>query len=290
LEKVVKVAILMLLLISILFLPIGHVRADEPQNVSVSWIVDSQSYKRALVSVVLGDAVYEFLFDINIARSGSETYFNISFTSENGQKAWVLCRLADVLGGAPYTRYCQTVEAFRLDIPSWAVKVLTAILIGALVTVVAYLVYLVLTQLVAGGLLQFLTTTAVGQFAWASLPWVLLTLFQERNPDGSVTLYFPYSPTDYISDLIGKGSYAITTNRSWWLVQRKGWWIFTYFVASWWGPVVPPEDWCKTPPIIPIPAPIRYNVSASFLWWPVKPFAGENITLFSSSFAPNGSI
>jgi PKD repeat protein len=79
----------------------------------------------------------------------------------------------------------------------------------------------------------------------------------------------------------------MATNISWYTIEPRGWWIFRWYEAHYYGPVVSPEDWCKG--IIPPTTPKVWSPIASFACT-IQPYAGQNITFLSTSYAPNGTI
>jgi hypothetical protein len=263
------------------------------KDISLTWLIDTPTYKQAFVTVKLEEQTYEFLLNVSVIKNGSEMLFNVSTNLPGYGPVYILCRNPDTLGGAPYTSICHTVETFHMHLPAWLVEALTYILIGvsiALIAAVAYLVYEMIAGLISKNMAGFLATISI---AFTSIPYVLLTLFQDRNSDGSVDIHFPYKYTsgsdyDYAWYLVNNfGIYAMATNTSWYTIQPQKRLIFNWYEAHYYGPVVSAEDWCKgtIPPI----APKVWSPIASFAYT-IQPYAGQNVTFLSISYAPNGTI
>ncbi|MEM3629146.1 MAG: PKD domain-containing protein [Candidatus Bathyarchaeia archaeon] len=277
------------------------------QNISRTWIVNTPNYKEAIINIITTEQTFEFHFNITIIEDDFETIFNVSTSLPDIGPVYFISRFPDTLGGAPYTGRCTTVEAFRLDIPSWLVPILESILAALtcalLVAIIIVIVDMILEILCSEGLVSGPLWDFIGRFGTVllSIPWIFLTVFQEKNPDGSVTLYFPYMYTegsnfDYAIDLLfNYNEYAIASNMSWWRivkhVYRVFWLEFIWFSAEWYGFVYPPEEWCKpTPPIIILPQPWIYKPMPLFVYGPQPPFVGDAVTFISASYSPNGTI
>jgi hypothetical protein len=268
------------------------------KDVSLTWLIDTPTYKQALVTVKLEEQTYEFLLNVSVVKNGSEMLFNVSTNLPGYGPVYILCRNPDTLGGAPYTSMCHTVETFHMHLSAWLVEALTYILMGvsiALIAAVAYLVYEMIAGLISKDMAGFLATVSI---AFTSIPYVLLTLFQDRNSDGSVDIHFPYKYTsgsdyDYAWYLVNNfGIYAMATNTTWYTIEPRVykilWWTIVWFEAHYYGPVVSPEKWCKGE--IPPVQFKQYQPIASFAFYHPEPYEKQNVTFISTSYAPNGTV
>jgi len=287
LRKVVSRIMLAILLLAFTF-PINPAHADVQnvslnlaqitvQNISITWIINTTDYKEAILEARLKEGILRFYFKVNVIQNCSETYYNITIVNPESLETWVLVSVPDTLYDAPSG---VTVETWRLDIPSWVVDILIPILLVTTIVLVIYFVYQLLTPLLSGELLEFIS--GLGGFLWASIPWIFLTLCMDKNPDRSLTLYFPYSPSDYVLGFLMENRYVLATELNWWEIVKKSytflWITFTWFEAIWlyWR--------------IPSPPPLNRPPSASFIWWPEAPFIWENVTFVSTCFDPDGHI
>jgi len=286
-KRMVSAMMLAIMLLVAFAIPINPARATvqsislnpaqfSVQDISVILTIDTPNYKEGFATVKLKECVLDFYFKINVTQNGSETYYAITITNSESAEMQVYASVPDKLYDAPSG---VAVDAFRLDIPGWVVDILIPTLFGATIVLVAYLIYARLLPLLYGDLLEFFN--GLGGFVWASIPWIFLTLCSDRNPDGSLTLYFPYSPVEYIINFLASFSYPLATEYGWWLIVKKSWtflWFtFTWFEAIW--------LYSRVSQI-----PLNKPPSASFVWTPETPSIGQEVTFISTSFDPDGYI
>jgi len=287
------------ILIATVCAPVNVVHASSGpgiKNIAVTRLIDDPTTKRTLFVITTEEDTYHIIVDANITTVGNETLIDLSATLYNPHNETITAsaQIPDTLTDAPY--YNGPVEAFRLYLEKWVVDVLRVAL--AIVLVVAFIWQIVdiIEDFIEHPLLETLKTLFFGgPFIWASLPWVLLTILQDTNPDGSIDIYFPYLPLWPHINLILNKNYYIATKFSWWRISELEvytdvpipWWLgggvwhivwYTYYVAQWSTTRMPQpsEHWSPT---------------AEFIWTPNQPVADENATFDGSpSFAPSGFI
>jgi len=248
------------------------------RSISVTWIVNTPSYKEALATVELEEGIFNFHVIETVLNDGLETYVDLTLTDSEGNEIRIKAAIPDTLTDAPPSK-SMNVEAWRLDIPGWAVVALRLILLAAVIVLVVYLVVATLNPLLDGDLWGFFN--GLGGFVWASIPWVLLTLLGDANDDGSVTLFFPHSPIDYVVGYLSDLRYVVATALNWWEINKKSA-GFLFFYWEWYE-----ATWLYSRAAIEIP---NVSPSASFRWFPEKPFALDTVSSFSTSFDPDGYI
>jgi hypothetical protein len=310
-EKKIISSTLTLLLLVAFTLPLNPAHASSKivsenttlqkiKDISLTWLIDTPTYKQALVTVKLEEQTYEFLLNVSVIKNGSEMLFNVSTNLPGYGPVHVLCRSPDTLGGAPHTSICQTVETFHMHLTAKLVIALKVLLVGltiALIVATAYLIYETIEaeNLITKEMASFFATVSI---AFLSIPFVLWTLLQDENPDGSVDIHFPYKYTsgsdyDYAWDLVNNfGIYAMATNTTWYTIEPRVykilWWTIVWYEAHYYGTVVSPEKWCKGE--IPPVQFRQYQPIASSAFYPPEPYEKQNITFISTSYAPNGTI
>ncbi len=263
-----------LLLILILLLP-TRAAQGRVENASIEWLVDQPDYKEAVVSVVTHNGTYHVIIKANITIYGPETYINITAAlNPEGFSFNAAIAIPDLLYDAPYTS--QSVPAFHIHFPPWAVEALKAILVFVIIFAMFYF-FEALLDLISSGLSALLQQNHF--FVWASLPWVFLTIFsQDQNDDGSLNLYIPYDEEDLA---LLPDNYIIATARSWWLITEQEFSFlflhFTWYSARWLQERVQTEI-VNQPPW------------ASFEWAPNTPNFGQTVVFTSTSFDPDGTI
>jgi PKD repeat protein len=260
------------------------------QNLEVTKLVDERNHKKTFFVITTDENTYHIIVEANITTIGTETFIDLSATLFNPENETITAtaRIPDTLTDAPY--YSGAVEAFRLHLEAWVVTALKILLPIVIVVALIIQVIDIIEDYIEHPVLETLKTLLFGgPFIYASLPWVLLTLLQDTNQDGSFDMYVPYWPPSPHISLILQERYFIATNFNWWRISEQEvytdipipfdgvWHIvwFKYFIAQWWrsraqSRILPP--------------------TAEFIWRPNQPVVNETVTLISTSFAPNGTI
>lgn len=283
------------ILVATICYPVNAVQAS-PQpgikNIAVTRLVDDPTTKKTLFVITTEEDTYHIIVDANITTVGNETLVDLIATLYNplNESITASARIPDTLTDAPY--YNGSVEAFDLYLTKWVVDQLKFWLPIVIVVAFIWQIVDIIEDFIEHPLLETLKTLFFGgPFIWASLPWVLLTILQDTNPDGSIDIYFPYLPLNTHINLILNENYYIATKLSWWRISEHEvytdipipfdgvWHIvwYTYSVAQWWTTRV------HTPQIIP--------PTAEFIWTPNQPVVNENVTFDGSpSVAQSGYI
>ena len=276
-------------LIATFCLPIdvAHARV---QNISITKLIDQPNHKETLFVITTNENTYHILVTANLTVLGDETLIDLTATLINPHNGTIIAsaRIPDTLTDAPYLD--ESVEAFPIHFPDWVVDALKLALPIVMVVALVIQVYMILETIIEDVLEAILDIVLFGNFIYASLPWVLLTLLTDENPDGSVDLYVPYEPYWDHFMLLLEGHYFVATSLSWWEIvkhevytkvcipflgcYRIVW--FTYYTAEW--------VYARAEP--PAPKPPH----ASFEWEPIQPMVGEETVFNSTSFDPDGFI
>lgn len=286
-----------LFIISIVFictfcLPLSKVQA-KVQNISLTKLVDEQGYKETYFVFVENGKTFHILVTATINIVGSETLIGLTATLVNSHNATIdaSARIPDTLNDAPYTG--QSVEAFLIHFDDLVVDALKVALPVVIVVALVIQVYMILESIITDVLVAILDIVIFGNFIYASLPWVLLMLLNDENPDGSVDLFIPFSPFGEHFELLMDEHYFIATSLSWWEIEKHyvytdiclPWWLgggcYRIVWFSWFSP-----RWiCARagPPTLKPP-------QASFLWDPFQPTEGEEVLFASTSFDSDGYI
>jgi PKD repeat protein len=293
-KRLVAFSMILAILISACFLPINVAHTQDRSqvtNFSITKLIDEPYYKETFFEIATDETTYHIIVKANITVIGSEVFVELNATLFNPHNSTITAsaRIADTLTDAPY--YSGSVEAFRIHLEAWVVNALRIAL--PIVMVVAFIVqvYFIIEEFIAAPILQTLKTLLFGgPFIWASLPWVLLTLLQDTNLDGSFDLFVPYWPPWPHINLVLNEHYFLATNWSWWEIIKVevytdvwtpwGTWRivwFTYFEARWVRSRI-------------LPSPPKIPPTASFYWTPAQPIVGEEVVFTSTSFDPDGFI
>ena len=279
-----KIRLSVLLLVFLILVPVVCLPANAAsipsQNVAVTKLVDESNYKKTLFVIATSDNTYHIIVQANISEVGNEQLINLSATLYNPANETLIAsaRTPDTLTDAPY--YKGAVQAFRLHLTQDEVIVLDVALVVVLVAALVYQVYNIIEELIEQPISQALGTLLFGgPFIYASIPWVLLTVLRDTDPDGSINLYFPYAPLNVCVNLILQNTYFIATDLHWWKISEVTvtfLWVvlFTYYVATVYS------DRIATPHSPP---------TAQFVWNPNQPVAGETVSFTSTSYAQQGT-
>jgi PKD repeat protein len=276
-------------------LPINVAHATV-QNIAVTKLIDETYHKKTLFVITTNENTYHILVEANITTVGNETLVDLSATLFNplNETVTASARLPDTLYDAPY--YNGPVEAFDLIIPKIVVDALKAVLPVVIIVALVIQVFHIIEDIIESTLkeaLEELLNLLVfgGPFVYASLPWVLLKLIGDTNPDGTFDLFIPipwqsWQLAQLYFGFILQGYYYFATSCNWWKVEEHDvhapWpfsWVvlFSYYDATW----IRTRTTCQHSDIPP---------SASFYWTPTQPSVDENITFVSTSFDPDGNI
>ena len=277
------------ILVATICYPVNVVHAS-PQpgikNIVVTRLIDEPTTKKTLFVITTEEDTYHIIVDANITAVDNETLIDLSATPYDplDETITASAQIPDTLTGAPF--YNGSVQALRIHLDKSAVDLLTPVL--AALTFVAFLLeaaIIVGMIAVAPVLVALKLLFDGGFFIYASLPWVLLTLFQDATTDG-IDLYFPYSPLSVLNNLIFNYEiyYIRTNNNQWWKISEHDVYVtiliwtvelFDYYLAE--------RVYVSPPPII--------DPIARFVWTPDQPLATENVTFDGSlSYAPSGYI
>jgi len=276
------------ILIATICLPINLAHA-QVQDISTTKLIDELSYKKTLFVITTDEKTYHIIVTANISIVGTERVVDLNATLYNPHNASITAtaQIPDTLNDAPY--YNGAVVAFRIHLSAWAVDALKIALPIVIVVVLILQVVFIIEDYIERPLLETLKTMIFGgDFIYASLPWVLLTLLQDSNADGW-DLYVPYLPISPHLNLLLKAHYFVATNFSWWEIRKQEaytdipipfdgvWHIvwFTYFQAIWNRSRAQPR------PLLP---------TAEFVWKPNQPVVNETVTFMSTSYSPNETI
>lgn len=285
----VALFLVFVVLVSAFCLPVNVAHAMV-QNLEVTKLVDERDHKKTFFVITTEENTYHIIVEANITTIGTETFIDLSATLFNPENETITAtaRIPDTLTDAPY--YSGAVEAFRLHLEAWVVTALKILLPIVIVVALIIQVIDIIEDYIEHPVLETLKTLLFGgPFIYASLPWVLLTLLQDTNQDGSFDMYVPYWPPSPHISLILQERYFIATNFNWWRISEQEvytdipipfdgvWHIvwFKYFIAQWW------RSRAQSGTLPP---------TAEFMWRPNQPVANETVTLISTSFAPNGTI
>jgi len=265
------------------------------KNIAVTRLIDEPTTKKTLFVITTEEDTYHIIVDANITTVGNEALIDLIATLYNplNESVTASARIPDTLTDAPY--YNGPVEAFDLYLTKWVVDQLKFWLPIVIVVAFIWQIVDIIEDFIEHPLLETLKTLFFGgPFIWASLPWVLLTILQDTNPDGSIDMYFPYLPLNTHINLILNKNYYIATKLSWWRISEHEaytdvpipWWLgggvwhivwYTYCVAQWWT--------------TRIHTPVKISPTAEFMWRPNEPVVDENVTFDGSpSYAPSGYI
>jgi len=279
-------SLIFVILIATICLPINIAKA-QVQNVSITKLVNESFYKETLFVIITNEQTYHILVRANISSIGVETqiYLNATLLNPHDVSITALACIPDTLTDAPY--YIGSVEAFLLHLEEWVVIALKTLLPAVVIVALILQIYFILEEWIGEFWLTSLKNVLFGgPLIYASLPWILLTLLRDTNPDGSFDLYVPWWPPSPHINLLLNGHYYVATSLSWWEIKEQKvyapWplnWIvlFTYYEAIWVrSRVIQPPP--KSPP------------QASFYWTPTQPIANEVVTFISTSFDPDGFI
>lgn len=278
-----------LILISAVCLPVNPASATV-QNIAVTKFIDEPYHKKTLFVITTDQITYHIIVEANITTAGNETLIQLIATLYNPQNETITAsaQIPDTLTDAPY--YIGSVDAFHLHLDPWVVTALRIALPIVMVVALVLQIIDIIEDFVEHPVLETLKTLLFGgPFIYASLPWVMLTLLQDTNSDGSFDMYVPWWPPSPHINLILQKCYFIATSLNWWRIKEQEvytdipipfdgvWHIvwFTYFVAQWWS---------SRQQSIPLPP------TAEFVWRPNQPVVNENVSFTSTSFAPNGTI
>jgi len=281
--------LILVILVAILFLPINAAQAVV-RNIAVTKLIDEPYHKKTFFVITTDQTTYHIVVEANITTVGNETLVQLSATLLNPQNETITAsaQIPDTLTDAPY--YSGPVEAFHLHLDRWVVTALKIALPIVIVVALVLQVIDILEDYIAHAVLETLKALLFGgPLIYASLPWVMLTLLQDTNNDGSFDMYVPYSPPSPHINLILLKRYFIATSLNWWRIEEHEvytdipipfdgvWHIvwFTYYVAQW---------WVSRQQSVPLPP------TAEFVWRPNQPIVNETVTFTSTSFAPNGTI
>ena len=293
-KRLIAFSMILAILISACFLPINVVHATV-QNIAVTKLIDEPYYKKTLFVITTDQTTYHIMVEANITTVGNETLIDLIATLYNplNESITASARIPDTLTDAPY--YNGPVEAFDLYLAKWVVDLLKFWLPIVIVVAFIWQIVEIIEDYIEHPLLETLKTLFFGgPFIWASLPWVLLTILQDTNQDGSIDIYFPYLPLNTHINLILNKIYYIATKLSWWRISEHEvytdipipWWLgggvwhivwFTYYAAQWWTTRLHP--------------PANIPPTAEFIWTPNQPVINENVTFDGSpSVAQSGYI
>jgi PKD repeat protein len=289
-RRLVAFCLVSVILVATFGLPINVVHA-QVQNVSISKLIDESYYKETLFVITTEENTYHIIVRACIREIGNEVLIDLNATLLNPHNNSITAsaQIPDILNDAPY--YSGTVEAFLLHLESWVVTALKIALPVVIVVALVIQIYYIIESYIAAPLLGTLKTLLFGgPFIWASLPWVLLTLLQDTNANGSFDLFVPYWPPWPHIDLVLNEHYFVATSLNWWEILKKEVYTeiwtpwgpyrivwFTYFEARWVRSRIP-----QPPPNIP--------PTASFYWTPSQPIAGEEVAFVSTSFDSDGFV
>lgn len=279
----------LLIVVSTICLPINVAHA-EVQNIVITKLIDESHHKKTIFVIATDETTYHILVEANITTVGSETLIELSATLFNPENETITAsaRIPDTLTDAPY--YSGPVEAFWLHLESWVVTALKIALPIVIIVALVLQVIDIIEDYIEHPILETLKTLLFGgPFIYASLPWVMLTLLQDTNQDGSFDMYVPYWPPNPHINLILQERYFIATSLNWWRISEQEvytdipipfdgvWHIvwFKYFVAQWWRSRA---------------QSVKLSPTAEFIWRPNQPVINETVTFTSTSFAPNGTI
>jgi PKD repeat protein len=277
------------ILVAAICLPINAAQA-QIQSIEVTKLVDEHDHKETLFVIATEENTYHIIVRAYVTAVGDETLIDLNATLYNPHNSSITAsaQIPDTLIDAPY--YSGPIQAFLMHLESWVVTALKIALPVVIVVALILQIYYVIEDYVADAVLQTLKTLLFGgPFIYASLPWILLTLLQDTNSDGSFDLYVPYWPPSPHVNLVWERHYFLATSLSWWEIDehevytdiwtpwgsyRIVW--FTYFEAIW--------NRSRT-------APYRiFAPSASFYWTPTQPVVNEEVAFVSTSFDSDGSI
>lgn len=269
-------------LVAVILAPIPVVKAGTTvpsiNSVSIEWITNEPNFKKAILHMDSSEGTYSFLFEGVVEEAGIEHNVVVDgfLLLSNGTEVFVGSAGAavnDTLYGAPYAPSVDTpVDTLKIHLPTWLAELIAFV---SLIIIVSFFVYAI-AYILEATVLQALLDTLQWVILVASIPWVYLTLYLDRNPDASLTLFIPLD--EYILPTLEQGMLYVATPYSWWLLQKQGWWIFSWYSAIWACPTyqMPPN-----PPQLP---------SASFVWTPDVIFPGEEVIFHSTSYDPDGEI
>jgi len=287
-KKEVLGIILALLLLSILALPINSAKATT-QDMSITWIQDTPSYKKASVVFTTKDGKFDALFEVNVSYHSPEIYNITVDLSRLGLGKYYVgyLNLSETLNDAPKM---GAVTAFHVHFAANFVKLLQVLIAATIIAIVIVFIVELVVKVSSGDLLGFIQTLWkwLERLALLSLPLVFLQLLSDENDDGTVGLHFPYYPVDYVFNLISNNHYYVATDRNWWEILKMSytlwiiypWWgiTWTWFEAKLYGTRITPRPVKPFPPI------------ASFIWSPERPLANAAVTFNSTSFDPDGTL
>ena len=273
------------ILVATICYPVNAVHAG-PQlgikNVAVTKLIDAPTTKETLFVITTGEDTYHIIVDANITTIGNETFIDLSATLFNPENETITAsvRTPDTLTDAPY--YTNgPVTAYRLSLNSTQVFALEIKLVIVLVAAIILQVFAIILAIITVPVLYALKTLFFGgPFICASLPWVLLTLLQDKNPDGTINLYFPYLPLSVHVNLILQKQYFVASDLHWWKISEHKITFLGFTLLTWYEAHFYKTRTVQNPPIPP---------TAGFAWYPNQPFAGETVNFTSTSFAQQGA-
>ena len=278
----VSLALISILTIAVIFAPIKIVQAgstvEQIEDISIEWITDETSSKKAIVHVTSSSGDYDFLVEGNVEQVGDEQNVNLDayLILENGTEVYAASANSstfDILYGAPYAPSGTGVETTKIHLAPVNAVALAFATIFVIVLMFITIIGLILEATVLSALLDSLQWPIFV----ASIPWVYLTIFSaDHNPDLSLDLYIPMD--EYIIPMLLEGMLYIATAFSWWLIAEAQWLIFTYYTATW----VQPRLEMPPPPLLP--------PSASFSWSPDIIGPSQEVNFVSTSYDPDGEI
>jgi hypothetical protein len=283
--KVAALVLVSVLIISVVFaqLPLSKAGSTVPsiQGMTIEWVVNENSAKKAIVHITTEDGSYRLLVEGQVKQVGPEHYVELDgfLILDNGTEVYASTATAavfDTLYGAPYAPQGVGVEAIKIHLNAITATVLAVASIIFIAAMFVFAIVEILTATVLSTLLDSLQWIILS----ASIPWVYLALYGDRNPDSSLTLFIPID--EYIIPILLQGALYLATPYSWWKIQKHtwSWWFlsFDYYSATWVQPFM------EMPPISP-QSPI-----ASFGWSPDIAFPGEEINFYSTSYDPDGDV
>lgn len=283
-RRYVAIAIVLEILIATFCLPINAVHA-RVQNISITRLVDKPHYKETFFVITTSEGTYHILVTANISVVDRETIINLTATLTNPHNFTIVAsaRIPDTLTDAPYLQ--QPVQAFLIHFEDAVVQALKAVLPVVIIVALVIEIYMDLAHIIGDVLEEILDIVLFGNFIYSSIPWVLLTLLNDTNPDGSFDLFIPYSPIqEHLQLLLGE-HYFLATSLSWWEIVKHvvyAPWPFNWIeLFSWFSA----EFICsRTGASSPRPP------HASFEWNPIQPIVGERVNFTSTSYDPDGFI
>jgi len=292
-----------IVLVAMVCLPINVAHATV-QNIAVTKLIDEPYHKKTFFVITTNENTYHIVVEANITTVGNETFVDLGATLFNplNETVTASARIPDTLIDAPY--YSGPIDAFDLHLPKEIVEALKIVLPVVIIVALVAQVFDIIEDIIENTLKETLKDSVKGALKealsilifggptiYASLPWVLLKLLGDTNPDGTFDLFIPipwqsWELTQLYFGFILQGYYYFATNCNWWKVEEVDvhapWpfnWVvlFSYYDARW----ICTRATCQHFGIPP---------SASFYWTPTYPYVDENITFVSTSFDPDGYI